>query len=79
VAISNFHDVGDTTNMRAARAVLAACLDRLGCCEPAATIAGFAFNLLTAAWIAELGTAIAHRREVLGGQTYESVRHRWGS
>ena len=40
VAISNFHDVGNTTNMRAALAVLAACLDRLGCHEPAATIAG---------------------------------------
>ena len=49
VAIGNYHDAGNTVNMRAALAALAACLDRLGCYEPAATIAGFAFDPLTAA------------------------------
>ena len=73
VAIRNHHDSGSTLNMRAALAVLAACLDRLGRYEPAATIAGFAFNPLTAAWIPEIKTAIAHQREVLGDQTYESL------
>ncbi len=46
--------------------------DRLGRYEPAATIAGFAFSPLTAA-LPELSTAIAHLRDVLGDQTYESL------
>ena len=44
MAIRNFHDSGNTADMRGALAVLAACLDRLGRHEPAATIAGFAFG-----------------------------------
>jgi hypothetical protein len=64
--IRNFRDAGNTVNMGAALAALAVCLDRLECYESAATIAGFAFNALTAAWITELGTAIAHLRDVLG-------------
>ena len=73
VAIRNLHDAGFTANMRASLATLAACLDRLGCQEPAATLAGFAFDPLTAAWVPEIKTAIAHLREVLGDQTYESL------
>ena len=61
-------------NMLTALAVLAACLDRLGRYEPAATIAGFAPNPMTAALkVSELGTPIAHLRDVLGDQTYESL------
>ena len=73
VAIRNYHDAGNTANMRASLAALAVCLDRLGRHDAAATIAGFAFNPITAAWVAELTTAIAHLREVLGDQTYESL------
>ena len=47
-------------------------LDRLGRLEPAATIAGFAFSPLTAT-LPEVTTAIAHLRDVLGDQTYESL------
>ena len=47
--------------------------DRLGRHEPAATIAGFAFSPLTAMAIPELNAAIAHLRDVLGDQTYESL------
>ncbi len=54
-------------------AVLAAFFDRLGRDEPAAIIAGFAFSPLTSAAYPELSTAIAHLREVLGDQTYESI------
>jgi hypothetical protein len=36
-------------------------------------MAGFAFNSLTAAWIPEITPAVAHLREVLGDQTYESL------
>ena len=54
-------------------AVLAAFLDRLGRYEPAATIAGFAFGPLTAAWDPGINTAITHLREVLGDEIYESL------
>jgi predicted ATPase/class 3 adenylate cyclase len=73
VAVRNYHDAGNPINTRAALADLAACLDRLGWHESAATIAGFAFDPLTAAWVPEINTAIAHLREVLGDQTYEAL------
>ena len=47
--------------------------NRLGRYEPAATIAGFAFSSLTAMWVPEINTAIAHLRDVLGDQTYDSL------
>jgi len=53
--------------------VLAAFSDRLGRYESAATIAGFAFSPLTAAVLPEFNTAIAHLRDILGDQTYESL------
>ena len=46
--------------------------DRLGRYQAAATIAGFAFSPLTAA-LPEFNTAIAHLRDVLGDQIYESL------
>ena len=73
LAIRNYHDAGDTTTIRVPLAVLAALFDRLGRYEPAATIAGFALSPLTAAAIPEINTAIAHLRDVLGDQTYESL------
>ena len=54
-------------------AVLAALFDRLGRCEPAATIAGFALSPFTAAALPEFNSAIAHLREILGGPAYESL------
>jgi hypothetical protein len=36
----------------------------LGRDEPAATIAGYTFNSITAAWTPEIGPAVAHLREV---------------
>jgi len=41
--------------------------------ESAATVAGFAFNSMTAAAFPEINTAIAHLRASLGDQTYESL------
>jgi predicted ATPase len=73
LAVRNFHDAGNTTMIRFPLAVLAAFFDRLGRDEPAAIIAGFAFSALTSAAYPELSTAIAHLREVLGDQTYESI------
>ena len=73
LAIRNMHDAGDTTNIKNPLAALAALFDRLGRHESAATIAGFALSPLTALAIPEINTAIAHLRDVLGDQTYESL------
>ena len=73
LAIRNFHNAGDTTDMRTALAVLAALFDRLGRFEPAATIFGFAVSSIIAAAVPEFSTAITHLRDVLGDQTYESL------
>jgi predicted ATPase len=73
VAIRSYHESGNTSSIRIPLVVLAALFDRLGRLEAAATIAGFAFNPLTAAAVSEISTAIAHLRDVLGDQTYESL------
>jgi len=72
VAIRNYHDSGNTANLRSPLAVLAALFDRLARYEPGATIAGFAFSPLSAGF-PEVTTAIDHLRDVLGDQTYESL------
>ena len=72
LTIRTFHEAGNTTLMRSPLAILAAVLDRLGRYEPAATIAGFAFNPITAT-LSEFSAAIAHLREVLGDPAYESL------
>ena len=41
--------------------------------EPAATIAGFALNPLTAPTVPQRSRVIAHLRDVLGEPTYESL------
>ena len=73
LAIRNYHDSGSTGMARTALAVLAVVLDRLGHREAAATIGGFAVSPLTTVTVPEITTAIAHLREVLGDQTYESL------
>jgi predicted ATPase len=76
LAIRNFHNAGDTTVIRVPLSILAVLFDRLERYEPAATVAGFALSPLTAAASPEINTAIAHLREVLGDQTYESLAHK---
>jgi predicted ATPase len=73
LAIRRHHDSGNVALIRPALTILAAFLDRLGRCEQAATIAGFAFSPLSATTFPEINTAIAHLRDVLGDQTYESL------
>ena len=73
LAIRNHHDSGNTIQFCDALAVLAGLFDHLGRHEAAATIAGFAFNPITAAWHAGLDATIAHLRGVLGDRTYESL------
>jgi predicted ATPase/class 3 adenylate cyclase len=76
LAMRNFRDAGNTAVIRVPLAWLATFLDRLELYEAAATIAGFAFSPLTAASLPELETTIAHLRDVLGDQTYESLAHK---
>ena len=73
LATRNYHNSGDTTTIRTPLAVLAVLFDRVGRYESSATIAAFAVSPLAAAGHPELTTAIAHLREVLGDQTYESL------
>jgi hypothetical protein len=73
LAIGNYHDSGNTYMIRGPLGFLAAFFDRLGRYEPAGTIAGFAVTFPVPAVMPELNTAIAHLREVLGDQTYESL------
>ena len=75
VAIGNYHDSGNTHMIPGPLGFLAAFFDGLGRYEPAATIAGFAATSPLAALPvnAEVGTAIAHLRNVLGNETYESL------
>jgi predicted ATPase len=72
LAIRNFYDSGNVGLIRFALATLAVFLHRLGRLEPAATIAGFAFSPLSTA-VPQLSTVIAHLRDVLGEQAYESL------
>jgi hypothetical protein len=73
LATRNCYDSGNVGVIRSPLATLAVFLDRLGRYEPAATIAGFAIDPFTSAALPEITTAIAHLREVLGDQTYESL------
>jgi predicted ATPase len=74
VAIRNHHESGNIGMLPIPLGILAAVLDRLGRCEPAATIGGFAaVNPMAPTTVPELGTAIAHLRDVLGGATYQSL------
>lgn len=72
-AIGHYYDAGSLANLRNPLAILAAILDRLENHEQAATISGFAATTWTRAGYPQINTTIAHLREVLGDQTYESL------
>jgi hypothetical protein len=73
VAIQHYDDSGNVANLRNPLATLACQLDRLGHHEQAATICGFAESAFTLASYPQLKTAIAHLRDVLGDETYQSL------
>lgn len=73
LAIGNYHGSGNSSTITVTLAELAALLDRLDHHDAAARIAGSSYNSLTASWIPEITAAIAHLREVLGDQNYESI------
>jgi predicted ATPase len=76
VAIHHYDDSGNVANLRNPLATFAGVLDRLGHHEQAATISGFATSAFTLASYPQLKTTIAHLRDILGAQTYESLAHK---
>jgi len=74
-AIRNHCDAGSFSLMLTPLTILAKVLDRLGRYKPAATISGFASTPFTRGSFPEINDLIAHLREVLGDQTYESLAH----
>jgi hypothetical protein len=73
VAIHHYDDSGNVANMRNPLAVLACHLDRRGHHEQAAIMSGFAASAFTLASYPQLGSTIAHLRDVLGDETYQSL------
>lgn len=71
-AIRNYFDSGNFSLMPQPLAVLVTYLNRLGHHEAAATISGFTTSPFVGAYYPELYTALAHLREVLGDDVYES-------
>jgi predicted ATPase len=72
--IGNYHDSGNITQLRAALGLFATFLDRRGDAQAAATVAGFAGVVPTAApTVPEFGDTISHLGDILGVQTYERL------
>jgi hypothetical protein len=72
LSIRNHHDAGSFTLMRSPLVTLASIFDRIELYEPAAKIIGFAGTPFTRSVFPEIDTTIAHLREVLGDEGYES-------
>jgi len=73
LAIRRFYNSGSFSVVESAFAVLAGLLDRLGNYEAAATLSACGANAFARATYPELQGTIAHLREVVGDQTYESL------
>jgi tetratricopeptide (TPR) repeat protein len=74
LAIRNYHDAGSFAFIRPALANLAAILDGLGRYEPAATVASFAaLSPIATAAFPEINTVIAHLRDELSSEAYQSL------
>jgi len=73
VLIGRYHDAGNVTMIQNPLTILAAVFDRLGLHEQAAIIIGFAATEMARAGYPRINATIAHLREVLGDQTYESL------
>jgi predicted ATPase/class 3 adenylate cyclase len=74
-AIRNHCDSGSFSLLLPPLSILASVLSRLGRHKPAATISGFASTPMTRGTSPEMNDLIAHLRDVLGDQTYESLAH----
>ncbi|MFI5508701.1 ATP-binding protein [Mycobacterium sp. NPDC051804] len=69
----NYHDSGNVASLRSPLAALSSFLDRLGNLEAAAIISGYALTPLAMAAVPEVLTAVAHLRDTLGDETFESL------
>lgn len=79
LAIRNYRDSANVPVMRVPLSALAALLQRLGRDEPAAIIAGYIFDSITAAWTPEIRPAVVRLRHVLGDSAYEALFRRGAS
>jgi hypothetical protein len=75
LAIRIHLDAGSLFLLTSPLASLAALLNRLDRCEPAATIAGFVANPLVFTTFPEVEGVITHLRDVLGDHAYDSLAH----
>jgi predicted ATPase/class 3 adenylate cyclase len=73
MSIRYFYDSGNFYLVKNTLAALTALFDRLGHLEAAATISGFADTSFVRSGFRELVAAIAHLRDALGDDSYESV------
>ena len=73
LAIRNYLETGNIATSRSPLANLAGVLCRLGHYEPAAIIADFADDPLTRIAFSGISATIAHLREVLGADRYETL------
>ena len=73
VTIRRYHDAGNVTMIQFPLTILAAVFDRLGLHDQAAIIAGFAATEMARAGYPHINATLAHLREVLGEQTFESL------
>jgi tetratricopeptide (TPR) repeat protein len=71
--IRRYHDSGSVSLLQYPMPILAALFDRVGRHEQAATLCGFAGTAMARAAYPEIDTTIAHLRDILGDQTYESL------
>lgn len=73
LAVKNFFDTGSYSHMVSPLAVLASQFDRIERYDAAATIAGFAVSAFALATFPEIDVTIAHLREVLSDDVYQSL------
>ncbi len=76
LAIKNYFDAGSYSQMASPLAVLASHFDRIGRYEAAATLVGFAVTAFALAIFPEIDVTIAHLREVLSDNVYQSLSKR---
>jgi hypothetical protein len=72
-AIRNYFNSGNFSLMPQPLAVLVTYLDHLGYYDAAATISGFTTSPFVGNYYPELRAALAHLREMLGDNAYESL------
>jgi len=73
LAIRHYLDAGSFAPLGSPLVILAGVFARTGRHEPAAMIVGFAANPWTLRANPEINTTIAHLRDVLGGEVYDSL------